>query len=60
MKITKGQITIDGVLYKAFHLTGKMWMVVRGDRFDSPIEKKWIEARSAKQALEIWLESRKS
>ncbi len=60
MKIVKGTITIDGVLYKAFQNTfNKKWYIVCGETcFDMQVAAN-IEARSAKQAIELWLETRK-
>jgi len=55
-KITKGTVTVDGVLYKAFENSfNHLWYIVRGDKSSDPVEARAIKATSGKKALEQWL-----
>lgn len=55
-KITKGTVTVDGVLYKAFENSiSRTWYIVRGEKSSDPQEARSIKATSGKKALEQWL-----
>jgi hypothetical protein len=55
-KISKGTVTIDGVLYKAFENSfNRLWYVVRGTKSSDPTEAHSIRATSGKKALEQWI-----
>lgn len=55
-KITKGTVTVDGVLYKAFENSfNHLWYVVRGNKSSDPTVAHSIRATSGKKALEQWL-----
>ncbi len=56
IKITKGTVILSGTLYKAFQNTySKAWYIVQGQSCNGTQVANRIEAKSANQALEIWL-----
>jgi hypothetical protein len=55
-KVRRGQVTIDGVLYKAFEMWGGgQWKVVRGELYSDPVELERIPVKTATAAIQYWL-----
>jgi hypothetical protein len=55
-KIVKGTVTIDGQIYKAFEMFDKgPWQIVAGERITDARVAHSIKAKSATEAIKVWL-----